>query len=58
MKEYRVVDIKKEKTNENLEKKLNAMAKEGWEVISIQQDPLSSLSIQLIVTFCRNIDEE
>ena len=58
MKEYKVIDIKKEKTNENLEKLMNTMAKDGWDVISIQQDPLSSLNIQFVVTFSRNIDED
>ncbi len=57
MKEYRVIDVKKEKTNENVEKIMNSMAKEGWEVINIQQDPLSKWNTQLIITFSREVEK-
>lgn len=51
MKEYKIIEIKKEKTLENAQKIMNQMAKEGWEVVSVTYDAWSSLNLQLLITF-------
>ena len=53
MKEYKIAEIKKEKTCENIEALMNRMAEEGWEVVSTTYDAWSKVHPQLLVTFSR-----
>lgn len=55
MKEYKIIEVKKDKDFETAETIMKEMSEKGWEVVSIAPDAHSSLRMQLMITFQRNI---
>lgn len=53
MKEYKILEIRREKNLQNAEDLMNRMAVEGWEVVSVVPDAHSSIHVKLIITFVR-----
>ncbi|MBE6901284.1 MAG: DUF4177 domain-containing protein [Ruminococcaceae bacterium] len=56
MKQYKVIKVYYDYKLASLEKVMNDMAKEGWEVVCMTHEP--SNTSKYIITFCREDDIE
>jgi len=55
MKEYKSVKVKWDVKLEELDKIMNDMAKEGWEVVCMSPEPPHTMNF--VVTFCRELNQ-
>lgn len=53
MKEYKILEVKKEKSFEKVQELMEQMSQQGWEVVSVAFDSWSKLNLQLLITFSR-----
>ena len=56
MKQYKAIKIYYDYKLATLEKVMNDMAKEGWEVVCMSPEPSNTL--KMIITFCREETQE
>ena len=56
MKQYKVLKVYYDFKLGSIEKIMNDMAKEGWEVVCMSPEPSNTL--KLIITFCREESEQ
>ena len=54
MKEYKVIKVKWDLNIEILNKTINDMAKEGWELVCMTTEP--RFNLDYVVTFCKVIN--
>ena len=54
MKEYKAIKVKWDYELENINKIMNDMAKEGWEVVCMSQEHPNTTNF--VVTFSRKVD--
>ncbi len=53
MKEYKAIRVKWDLDLENINKIMNDMAKDGWQVVCMSPEPLHNL--MFVVTFSRDV---
>ena len=58
MKEFKILEFKKEKTYQNVEQVLAQYAAEGWEVVSLSSDLSSDIRGKLLILLQREINDE
>ncbi len=58
MKEFKILEFKKEKTYQNVEQVLAQYATEGWEVVSLSSDLSSDIRGKLLILLQREINDE